>query len=94
MKFRAAAIQFAEKLQAYRATNRGAVFDEVGSGEGSLLFFFSILEKKNREMILFKRLFFTRLFENKNLTKLKILKTNLRNDKCQKSEFNEEKAER
>ena len=36
MKFRAAAIQFAEKLQAYRATNRGAVFDEVGSGEGSL----------------------------------------------------------
>ena len=34
MKFRAAAIQFAEKLQAYRATNRGAVFDEVGSGEG------------------------------------------------------------
>jgi len=35
MKFRAAAIQFAEKLQAYRATNRGAVFDEVGSGEGA-----------------------------------------------------------
>ena len=40
MKFRAAAIQFAEKLQAYRATNRGAVFDEVGSGEGSLFFFY------------------------------------------------------
>jgi len=33
IKFRAAAIQFAEKLQAYRASNRGQVFDEVGSGD-------------------------------------------------------------
>jgi len=33
IKFRAAAIEFAEKLAAYRATNRGAVFDEVGSGD-------------------------------------------------------------
>ena len=39
IKFRAAAIEFAEKLAAYRATNRGAVFDEVGSGDGKNLFF-------------------------------------------------------
>lgn len=37
IKFRSAAIQFAEKLQAYRASNQGTVFSEEGSADGKTL---------------------------------------------------------